>query len=112
MANRTQIDPGALRTELMLQQCTTTQDDSGGLVETWSDVAALMARIEPVAAVSRFGADQTLETKTHRITLRFRADVASGMRFVRGPRSFMIVTVHDPDERGRYLLCRVREKGR
>jgi SPP1 family predicted phage head-tail adaptor len=37
--------------------------------------------------------------------------VASGMRFTRAGRIFDIVTVHDPDETGRYLVCRVKEKG-
>jgi SPP1 family predicted phage head-tail adaptor len=71
----------------------------------------LFARIEPVSAASRFGADQMLETVTHRITLRHRPGVASGMRFRRLARLFAIVTVHDPDETGRYLVCRVREEG-
>jgi head-tail adaptor len=33
------------------------------------------------------------------------------MRFRRLARLFAIVTVHDPDETGRYLVCRVREEG-
>jgi SPP1 family predicted phage head-tail adaptor len=74
-------------------------------------VATVFARIEPVSAESRFGAGQTLETLTRRITLRRRDGVASGMRFVRQGRVFEIVTVHDPDESGRYLVCRAREKG-
>ena len=37
--------------------------------------------------------------------------VAAGMRFVRHARIFDIVTVHDPDDTGRYLVCRVRETG-
>ncbi len=69
----------------------------------------MFARIEPVSADSRFGADQTLEILTHRITLRHRDDIGNGMRFVRKERIFDIVTVHDPDESGRYLVCRVRE---
>lgn len=105
------VDPGALRTELILQRCEAAQDDSGGLSESWIEEAIVMARIEPVTATSVFGADQTLESVTHRVTLRWRANVASGMRFTKGQRMFSIVTAHDPDERGRYLVCRVREAG-
>ena len=65
--------------------------------------------IEPVAANSIISADQTLETVTHRITIRRREDIRSGMRFAKGPRVFDIVTIHDPDELGRYLVCRVSE---
>ena len=43
--------------------------------------------------------------------MRWRNGVASGMRFARQGRIFDIVTVHDPDETGRYLVCRAREAG-
>lgn len=105
------IDPGALRAELSLQAVTAVADGLGGFGEEWSEVAAVFGRIEPVSADSRFGADQSLETVTQRITLRHRSGVQSGMRFVRQGRTFDIVTVHDPDETGRYLVCRVRETG-
>jgi SPP1 family predicted phage head-tail adaptor len=105
------IDPGALRTEMALEAVVATPDGLGGYAEGWSEVATVFARIEPLSATSRFGADQTLETVTHRITLRYRDGVASGMRFRRQQRLFDILTVHDPDESGRYLVCRVRENG-
>lgn len=105
------VDPGALRSELALQRCETAQDGAGGLVETWVEVATVFTRIEPVMAQSVFGADQTLETMTHRITLRWREGLVSGMRFIKSNRRFDIVTVHDPDESGRYLVCRVKEIG-
>ncbi len=105
------IDPGALRTEFSLQAMTARADGLGGFGEEWNEVATVFGRIEPLAADSRFGADQTLETVTHRITLRHRPGVQSGMRFSRAGRTFEIVAVHDPDETGRYLVCRVREAG-
>lgn len=105
------VDPGKLRMELILERCETSQDESGGLIENWTEEAVVMARIEPVSATSLFGADQTLESVTHRVTLRSRAGIASGMRFTKGQRLFTIVTVHDPDERGRYIVCRVRGAG-
>ena len=106
---RTFVDPGTLRSRLMLQVATAVPDGLGGFSESWSDVATLFARVEPVSADSRFGAGQTLETVTHRITLRHRSDVEADMRFAAGSRLFRIVTVHDPDESGRYLVCRTRE---
>jgi len=104
-------DPGALRTEFSLQAVAATADGIGGFAEDWSEIATVFALIEPVAAESRFGADQTLESVTHRITLRHREGVRSGMRFCRHERTFDIITVHDPDESARYLVCRVRETG-
>jgi SPP1 family predicted phage head-tail adaptor len=106
------IDPGAMRTELSLQQAELAPDGMGGHAQSWQEIATVFARIEPVAADARFGAGQTLEHVTHRITLRHRTDLASGMRFARGSRIFEIVAAHDPDETQRYLVCRCREEGR
>ena len=103
------LDPGALRTELSLQAATLSDDGLGGHAITWQEVAPVFGLIEPVAQANRFGAGQTREENTHRITIRYRGGVAAGMRFVGQARVFDILTVHDPDESGRYLACRVRE---
>ncbi len=109
---RARIDPGEMRTLLSLQQATPVADGAGGHTLEWNEVASLFGRLEPVSARSRFGADQLLESVTHEVTMRWRDDVASGMRLTVGPRSLAIVTVHDPDETGRYLVCRAQEEGR
>ena len=105
------IDPGSFRTELSLQQAVLAGDGMGGHDETWNEVATVFARVEPVSATMRFGAGQTLEEATHRVTLRHRAGLSSGMRFVRGGRVLDILTARDPDETGRYLECRTKEVG-
>lgn len=106
------LDPGRLRTELALEQASLASDGMGGHVETWTTLATIFARVEPVSAKSVFGADQAIETVTHRITIRRRDDVRSGMRLTGPGRIFEITTVHDPDENGRYLFCGARENGR
>lgn len=103
------IDPGAFRTELALEAAVAVSDGAGGHAENWQEMATMFARLEPVAAGERFGADQRLERITHRVTLRSRAEISAGMRFRRNGRVFLIVSVHDPDETGRYLVCRTRE---
>ncbi|HEV7255456.1 MAG TPA: phage head closure protein [Mesorhizobium sp.] len=106
------IDPGQLRTELTLQVMTPQSDGAGGHAEQWNDVASVWALVEPAAARDRFGADQRLPELTHRVTIRFRGDVRGGMRFAWGGRTLVIRTAHDPDETGRFLLCRTEEEGR
>jgi SPP1 family predicted phage head-tail adaptor len=103
---------GDLRIELALEEMTPVPDGAGGFGESWTEIVTLFAKLEPVGAREKFGADQTLEQVTHRVTLRFRPDVASGMRLAWGTRRFLILTVHDPDETGRYLVLRTREDGR
>ncbi len=106
------VDPGELRTELALEEASRTPDGAGGFTEAWTQIATVFARLQPIVVRERFGADQTIEEVTHRATIRHRPDVASGMRFVMGDRLLSILTVHDPDETGRYLVCRTREQGR
>ena len=105
------VDPGALRTELSLEASVPAADGLGGFSESWTEIATVFARVEPISAASVFAASQSLETVTHRVTLRWRGDVSSGKRFVRPGRVLDIITVHDPDETGRYLVCRCREVG-
>lgn len=106
------IDSGRLRHELVLEECSYVPDSFGGHTEAWTEIASLFAMIEPVSPRSVFGAGQSLETVTHRVTIRWRAHAASGMRLRKQGRVFSIVTMHDPDESGRYLVCQVREVGR
>lgn len=107
----TTIDPGQLRTEFALEQATPVADAMGGHVEQWDEVAIVFGRIEPVGAAMRFGAGQALETVTHRVTIRHRDGISSGMRLRKGARRFAIVSIHDPGESGRYLVLRTREEG-
>ncbi|ODT08277.1 MAG: phage head-tail adapter protein [Mesorhizobium sp. SCN 65-20] len=105
------IDPGVLRSEFALEESVPVPDAFGGHSESWVERATVFARVEPILAQSVFGADQTIETVTHRVTVRWRDGLKSGMRFRRDQRVLDIITVHDPDEMRRYLVCRTRERG-
>ncbi|MGB3500329.1 MAG: phage head closure protein [Mesorhizobium sp.] len=105
------INPGELRVELGLERMVPTPDGLGGFAEAWEAVTLVFAKIEPRSTRSSFGADQTLEEVTQRITVRHHSQLASGMRLRRGGRIFEILTVHDPDETGRYLVIAAREQG-
>ncbi len=106
------LDPGMLRHELSLQSAQRAGDDAGGFAEAWVEIATVFARLEPAQAKSFFRAGQRMEEVTHQITIRHRADVASGMRFELQGRAFLILSISDPDETGRYLICMTKEDGR
>ena len=95
---------------LVLEAPQATPDGLGGRSESWVEVATLFGHIEPLTARNRFGADQSMVAVTHQLTLRHRSGVRSGMRLRKSDRLFEIVTAHDPDETGRYLVCSVREE--
>jgi len=105
------IDPGMLRTELIVEDAIESGDGAGGVVREWVEVATLFAHVEPVRARTRYGADQRQVDITHRITMRHRGDIFRRMRFRRNYRIFAIETIVDPDETARYLVCEAREIG-
>ncbi|NKN39617.1 phage head closure protein [Agrobacterium sp. a22-2] len=107
-----EIDPGGLTARLALQAPVTVPDGQGGAAIGFEVLALIWARIEPrlVTVTEQAGAETV--TVTHDIWIRQRAGVAAGMRFVKGGRIFAVKAVHDPDETGRYLVCRCEEEGR
>jgi len=105
------FDPGGLTARVTLEVPVDAPDGQGGVTVTWSAVANLWARIEPVMASPGEEAGGGRVTITHAIWMRHRGDVAAGMRLLKGARVFVVETAHDPDESGRYVLCRCREEG-
>lgn len=106
------FDPGTLSKPMILQRPVEASDGCGGLLVTWETLATVWCELKPVRHASQDMAQQQIEDTWHDVTLRHRPDVASGHRFVLETRILAIETVHDPDERGAYLVCRTREAGR
>ena len=106
------FDPGQMTARLELEAPEEAPHGQGGATVTFTSVATVWARIEPLSEVreERAGADGF--TLTHRIWLRFRSDIRAGMRLRKGDRLFAIGTWRDPDETGRYLCCLCEEGGR
>lgn len=100
---------GALRSRLVVQAAVDTPDDTGAFTRSWTNVATLWANIVPLAAKQQFLADAIEVAISHHVTIRFRADVVNGMRFLLGDRALLIRAVTDTDMRGRFLLCRCEE---
>ena len=104
------IDPGLLRRQAVLEAAELVPNESGGAETVWHEVAEVSVHVEPVsvAVAERFG--QREAGVTHRVTCRARGDVERGMAFVIGTRRLLVRAVHDPDESGRYLICRCEEE--
>ena len=103
------LDPGALRTELDLEQPVRTVDALGGADVGWMPIATLFGLVEPESAMQAFRAARDDERMLWRITIRARGGVESGMRLRGGSRAYLISTVSDADGTGRYLVCRAEE---
>lgn len=105
----TAVALAALRTRLVAQAPVDTPDDTGAFTRSWTTVATLWARVVPTDARQTFTADAIEVAISHHVTIRFRADVVNGMRFLLGDRALLIRAVTDTDMRGRFLLCRCEE---
>jgi SPP1 family predicted phage head-tail adaptor len=107
--NMTFLDPGQLTARLELEARVEAPDGQGGVTFGHVAESGHWARIEPVAADLIELGHALRQEATHRIWIRAADGVIAGKRFRKGSRIFDILTVSDPDESGRYLVCRVRE---
>lgn len=103
--------PGRLRARLSLEKATPTADGAGGGTLAWSAVATLSGDIVPLRPRERETGEGIEDVVEHRIVIRRRGDVAAGDRFRLGTRVFAIKGVTDPEEDGRWLVCRCDEEG-
>ena len=93
------IDPGQLRTRLVLQQPVETPDDQGGVTRVWSSYGNAWAKVEPLSARPGVEADSSGVTQHYRITLRANFSLTLQHRLVEGARVYQIVAIRDSGDR-------------
>jgi len=98
---------GKLRERVTIEQPTRASDGQGGYTETWSTLATVWAAIKPVTARETYFGHKLEHRVTHKITIRYRSDIAIQMRIAQGTRYFQIHGYKNVDERNRFLelLC-------
>jgi SPP1 family predicted phage head-tail adaptor len=93
------IDPGRLNRRLTLEAPAESADGAGGVTRSFSAVATLWASVEPVSARANVSADAPGATITHRIQIRYSADITLRHRFRDGNAVFVIVAIRERDKR-------------
>jgi SPP1 family predicted phage head-tail adaptor len=93
------IDPGQLKTRLVVQQPVETPDDQGGVVRTWSTFATVWAQVTPRAARRDIAADADGATQAYRIVLRSHLSLTLQHRFSDGARIYRIVAIREREDR-------------
>ena len=99
---------GALRHRLALER--SSLDANAETV--WTAIDTVFAAISPISAREVETGGAMAGTVTHRIEMRFRADVSSRDRLRDGARIFRIVVARDLDERRNRLIVLAEEEGR
>lgn len=107
---------GSLRHRVTLRKRAETDDGHGGFADAPTVVARrIPASVEPLLSVVRDRNAQIDPRATHRVVLRYRTGVDSGLEVIyhdqrRGDRTFEIVGKPvDPDERQRELQLHCME---
>jgi SPP1 family predicted phage head-tail adaptor len=93
------IDPGQLRTRLVLQQPVETPDDQGGVTRVWSSYGNAWAKVVPLSAQPGVEADTSGATQTYRITMRANFSLTLQHRLVEGAKVYQIVAIRDSGDR-------------
>ena len=82
---------GDLKHMITLQAPTLTPDGMGGHKTTWADIATVWAAIWPVSANEQVKNMQVAGEITHRVRIRYRANIRPSWRVKFGDRYFNIV---------------------
>ncbi len=93
------IDPGQLKTRLVLQQPVETPDDQGGVVRNWTTFATVWAQVTPLAARASVEADSDGATQNYRIVMRGNFSLTLVHRLVDGARIYAIDSIRERDGR-------------
>lgn len=104
------VRAGDLRHRVTIQQLTTTYNEYNEPVQTWSDVAAVYAAVEPLSGREFFAAEQTQARVNTRIIIRYRAGIMPTMRVAWGARIYNIRAVIDTEGRHEELQLMCEEE--
>jgi SPP1 family predicted phage head-tail adaptor len=100
---------GELRRRVTLEGFVDAPDASGGFTRRFTPLLSLWAKVEALDVQSQFNEQRLEELRTHAVTIRWRNDVTSGMRFDLAGRKLVITGVVDPDGAARFLRCLCQE---
>ena len=99
---------GDLRHRVELHSFTSVADGMGGTTDSWTLVDKVRAAIWPVSAKEQMRADAPTMTITHRVRIRYYADLTPAWRIMFGTRYFSIVSLININEKNEVLdlLCK------
>ncbi|MPW17879.1 phage head closure protein [Paraburkholderia sp. CNPSo 3157] len=105
------LQAGSLNRRITIQRQSADRDEDGHPEAVWTDVVVTWASIAHKSGLQSIRGDAEVSLVQASIRVRYRTDVAAGMRVVHGSTIYQIRAVL-PDERGREftdLVCEVIE---
>jgi len=102
-------DIAKLRHRLTIEQLSNTPDSQGGFATTWSTLATVWGKVEPVKSSERLFAQRIEYQRSHVAWIRNRSDVTTSMRITFNSRTFQIKGVRRLDEKRFWLILDLEE---
>lgn len=103
------IDPGRLKTRLVVEQPAETPDGQGGVVRSYAIAATVWASLTPLRATEGVSADARGAAVSHRIIVRSNLTLTMRHRFREGDRVFTIAGIRGAGDR-RFLVIDAVER--
>ena len=99
---------GKLRHKVTIEYRTLTADAYGGQTATWATLDTVWADLESLTGIESWQDKQQTPIITHKVTIRYRADIDPKMRIKYGSRYLNIANIVNKEERNieLALLCR------
>lgn len=99
---------GELNQRVTIQSKASGQDSYGMPNGSWSTLATVWARVQPLLGREFMEGRQLEAEVSTRVRIRYRTDVTPQMRLVHGAVTYDIVSVMNPNSDGRetVLMCR------
>ena len=101
---------GEMRHQIVIEKPSRVPDGMGGFSTTWAAAATVWAAVTPLNATERLENLRAGVSITHRLRMRFRADLTSSWRFLHAGQYYDIISPIDQGNNHRWLdvLCKVR----
>ena len=98
---------GQLRHRVIIQSVSDAASAFGDISQSWSTLATVWGKVEPLSAQEAFSAQQTKTRVSHKVTMRYRSDVTTKNRLSYDSRVLNITSILNEDERNKTLtlLC-------
>ncbi|MES2905718.1 MAG: head-tail adaptor protein [Pseudomonadota bacterium] len=103
------IDPGRLRTRMILEQPDDEDDGAGGATRDWVTVTEFWAELRPVSLRAGTAQASMEQRITHELIYRAGPDLTRALRLKFGERLFNILAVADLNNDGTFRKALIEE---
>jgi len=97
------ITPGSLRNRITVQRQTFVSDGAGGGTNTWADYATIRSFIKPISGNEKLFSMRLEAAVTHRIFIRYRADLTTKDRISYKGRLMQIRALINLEEANKFI---------